>query len=106
MDLVIQAPELNDIYVRGLADLESLSKDEYYRFSNMAMKYFWFCSAGYFQFRIGTLSDSDWQEHRVALHYWLRGPGCRSWWAKFGRASFGPEFQNFIDAEIASLDAA
>ena len=106
IDLVIQDPGLADVYQRGLADLESLSKDEFRRFSNMAMKYFWFCSAGHFQFRMGTLTDSDWQEHRIALHYWLRSPGCRSWWAKFGRASFGPEFQRFIDTEIASLDAA
>ena len=58
------------------------------------------------QFRMGTLADSDWQEHKIAINYWLRAPGCRSWWAKFGRASFGPEFQDFIDAEIAMLDAA
>jgi hypothetical protein len=64
MDSLIQTPELNDLYLRGLADLGSLSKA------------------------------------------WLRGPGLRAWWAKFGRASFGPEFQDFIEAEIAALDAA
>ena len=106
IDLLIQHPDLEDIYLRGLADLKSLSKDESRRFSNMAFKYFWFCSAGHFQFRTGTLAESDWQEHRAALHYWLSGPGCRSWWARFGRDKFGPEFRNFIDEEIASLDAA
>ncbi len=106
MDVVIQSPELADIYARGLADLESLSKEEYYRFSNMALKAFWFFSAAHFQFRMGTLAESDWHEQKLALRYWLRGPGCRSWWAKFGRASFGPAFQDFVEAEIATVDAA
>ena len=106
MDVVIQSPELADIFGRGLADLKSLSKEEYYRFSNLCLKAFWSFSAAYFQFSTGTLAESDWQEQKLALHYWLRGPGCRSWWAKFGRASFGPAFQDFIEVEIATLDAA
>ena len=67
--------ELNDLYLRGRADLESLSRDEVYQFSNLALKAFWFFSAAHFQFRMGTLADSDWQEQRAAIRYWLRGPG-------------------------------
>ncbi len=33
MDVVLHSPELAAIHSRGLADLESLSKEEYYRFS-------------------------------------------------------------------------
>lgn len=106
IDALIQNPELNDLYLRGLADLESLSQSDYYRFSNMALKAFWFFSAGHFQYRMGTLSEGDWYELRAVLHYWLRRPGCRTWWAKLGRASFGPEFRAFIEAEMASLDGA
>jgi len=105
MDSWIQAPELTDLHLRGLADLESLSKEEYYRFSNLCLKAFWFFSAAHFQFRTRTLSESNWYESKIALHFWLRGPGLQAWWAEFGRASFGPVFRGFIDAEIAALTA-
>jgi hypothetical protein len=105
LDSWIQAPELTDLHLRGLADLDSLSKEEYYRFSNLCLKAFWFFSAAHFQFRTRTLSESEWYENKIALHFWLRGPGLQAWWAKFGRASFGPEFRGFIDDEITALTA-
>ncbi|MBW2423751.1 MAG: hypothetical protein JRG86_05855 [Deltaproteobacteria bacterium] len=42
LDSVVEAPELNDLYQRGLANLDSLSKDEYLQFSNIALKMFRF----------------------------------------------------------------
>ena len=99
----IRDPELNDLFLRGSDDLESLSKEEYHRFSNLCLKAFWFFSAARFQFRTKTLSESDWRENEVALQFWLNRPGVRAWWEKFGRASFGAAFQDFVDAEIKSL---
>ena len=102
---LIQKPELNELFLRGLADLDSLSKSDYYRFSNMALKAFWFFSAGHFQYRMGTLTEDDWYELRSVVLYWLARPGGRAWWKKMGRRSFGERFRAFIDAEIAALDA-
>ena len=102
---LIQKPELNDLFLRGLADPGSLSKSDYYRFSNMALKAFWFFSAGYFQYRMGTLTEDDWYETQAVLHYWLDRPGGQAWWKKLGRASFGENFREFVDAEIAALNA-
>ena len=106
LDSYIHTPELNELQQRGSIDLESLSKEEYLQFSNMALKMFWFFSAAHFQFQKGTLADSDWYEVRVAMQYWLRGAGIRAWWLKFGRESFGNDFRGFIDAEITSLETA
>jgi hypothetical protein len=106
IDGLIESPELNDIYQRGRADLESLSEAEYYRFSNLSVKAFWFFSAGHFQFRMGTLGEGEFHETRVTIRYWLRGPGCRAWWAKFGWNSVSPEFRKFVEAELAEIDAA
>ncbi len=102
---LIQKPELNDLFLRGLADPDSLSKSDYYRFSNMGLKAFWFFSAGHFQYRMGTLTEDDWYESQTVLHYWLDRPGGRAWWKKMGRASFGESFREFVDAEIAALNA-
>lgn len=106
IDLLIENPELSDIQIRGVLDLDSLNKEEYLRFSNMSLKAFWFLSAGYFQYRAGTISEDDFYETRNVLRYWLRGAGCRAWWKKFGRLSVSPAFRAFVDAEIEEIEAA
>jgi hypothetical protein len=92
--------------IRGRKDLDSLSTDDYYRFSNMNLKAFWFFSAGHFQFRKGTLAEDDWFEMRAVLRFWLRSEGSRTWWEKIGRTMYGSEFIAFIESEIADLDSA
>jgi hypothetical protein len=106
IDLLIVNPELSDIHMRGIVSLDALTKEEYLRFSNMSLKAFWFFSASYFQFREGSISEDDFYEHRAVMRYWLRGQGCRTWWAKFGRMSMSPVFREFVDAEILAVDAA
>lgn len=105
IDKLIDSPELNDIYMRGIIDIEALTKEEYLRFSNMSLKAFWFFSAAHFQFKTGTISEDDFYEHRTVMRYWLRGMGCRAWWEKFGRLSVSPSFREFIEGEIRELDA-
>ena len=106
LDSFIHSPELNDLAERGFVDLDSLSRSERAQFSNLALKLFWFFSAAQFQFRTGVLGEADWHEVKVAMHFWLRRPGTRTWWTRFGRSSFNPHFQRAVDAEIAALDAA
>lgn len=103
IDSLIQDSELKDLQLRGIADIESLTKEEYLRFSDMSMKAFWMFSASYFQYKSGTITDDDFHEVRAVIRYWLRGPGCRLWWEKFGRAALSPSFSEFIDAEIDGI---
>ena len=105
MDLLIQHPEHNQLMLQGRKSLDLLSADEYLRFSNMSLKAFWFFSAGYFQFRLRTLAESDWFELRAVIRYWLVSQGCKDWWEKLGRSMFGRDFVAFIDSEIARLAA-
>lgn len=71
----------------------------------MCLKAFWFFSAGHFQFRKHTLTESDCFEIRAVLDYWLGSRGCMEWWSKLGRSMFGVEFVAFIDSEIPRLAA-
>lgn len=105
IDQLILNPELNELFMRGVEDLAALSKEEYYRFSNMSLKAFWFFSAAHFQFRMGTLAEDEFHESRSVMRYWLRRPGCRAWWDKLGRDSMSPAFRDFVDSEIAALEA-
>lgn len=105
MDSLIENPELNDLYLRGVNDLGLLSgEEEYFRFSNMSLKAFWYFSAGHFQFKSGSLSEEEFHEVRSVLRYWLRGAGCRAWWAKIGRESMSPAFREFVENEIQQVD--
>ena len=106
IDSLIQNPELNALWLQGRKSLDSLPPEEYLRFSNMCLKGMWFFSAGYFQFRQGTLAEDDWFEVRAVIRFWLHGQGCRAWWAKVGRPMYGDEFVAFIESEISTLDAA
>ena len=103
---LVESPELNELMMRGRKSLETLSPEEYYRFSNLVFQAFSFFSAGYFQVRQGTLSEQDWFEGRAILRYWLRGPGVQQWWSKVAKPMFGTDFVAFIEAEIRDIDAA
>jgi hypothetical protein len=103
---LIQSPEINEIYLRGRKDMSSLTPDEFYRFSNLALQSFSFFSAGYFQYFRGTLHESDWYENLAVIRFWLRGKGCQQWWVKVGMHMYGSEFVTFIESEIRTLDSA
>lgn len=103
---LVRSPELNELFLRGRRDLGSLSQDEYFRFTNLALISFSYFSAGYFQLSRDTLDEDDWFEIRAVIQFWLRGPGVRQWWGKVGRHFFGRRFVEFIDAEMPRSDAA
>ena len=102
----IQSPELYELFLRGRKDLESLSIQDYYQFSNLSFQACSFFSAGYFAFRKGVLSDSDWFESLAILQFWLRGAGFRKWWRSVGKQMFGSEFVLFIESEMERPDTA
>jgi hypothetical protein len=105
MDLLIERPDLNELMIKGRRSLEALTPEEYQQFSNLCLKAFWFFSAGYFQYRKGTLSDEDWFEVRAVLRYWLRSQGCMDWWHKLGQHMYGAGFIAFVRSEIAVVRA-
>jgi hypothetical protein len=104
-DMMLEHPALFEVRQRGLVDLKFLSPDELEQFNHLALKAFWFFSAGNFQHRQRTLAEDDWYELRAVARYWLRFRGCRNWWQRVGRFMFGPEFVAFIEGEMTTLAA-
>ena len=102
---LIESPEINDIFLRGRENIESLSTEEFHRFSNMAFQAFSFFSASKFQHSSGALSESDWYEHLAIIKFWLRGRGSRTWWKKYGMNMYGPDFVAFVDSELQKVEA-
>ncbi len=106
LDTLIQHPELAELMERGQRNRDSLSREEYIRFSNMALKAFYYFSASYFQFKIGTLRADDWHEQLSIIDYWIKGPATHLWWNKLGRQMFKGEFVEFIEQRFAAIKAA
>ena len=101
-DLLLQNPELDEILTRGIKSYSALPENERRQFVHLALKAFWFFSAGYFQYRQKTLSESDWHELRAIMYYWLQEEGTREWW-EIHRTAFGEDFVTFIEGEIAKI---
>lgn len=102
--MLVQYPELQEIMVRGRKGLESLSREDSHRFSNLLNIAFGSFSAAHFQFRQGSVGESDFYENLVTIRYFLRSPGCQQWWEKFGKHMYGPEFVAVIEGEIGKAD--
>ena len=105
VNMFIEDPELNDLFLRGRASTANLSKGEFPRFSNLVMKLFWFFSAAHFQLRTGTLDEEDWREIESMIEFWMDGEGVRDWWHRFGRERFGKSFSGFVETELARAEA-
>ncbi|MEH6550027.1 MAG: hypothetical protein V7711_17375 [Pseudomonadales bacterium] len=101
---LVEFPEINDVFVRGREDLQSLNTEDFYRFSNLAFQAFSVFSAGYVQHYRGALNESDWFENLAIIKFWIRGKGTRNWWSRLGTHMYGSDFVNFIESEIKSLE--
>ncbi|MDH4071525.1 MAG: hypothetical protein OEV41_00305 [Gammaproteobacteria bacterium] len=100
LDDLIESPDIAALFLQGVADRDSLERSDYIRFSNMALKAFYYFSAGFFQLRTGALDANEFAEQQAIIDYWLAGDGTRRWWQKTGRHMFGPGFVQYIDARI------
>lgn len=87
-DMLINDPKLNDIMLRGRRDPESLSREEYFVFSNLCQKAMWYLSGAYFMYNTQSISRDDWHEFEVVAHYWTKNKGFHYWWRKIGGRGF------------------
>ncbi len=101
-DLLISSPNLNEIMISGRRGIESLSKEDYLRFSNLALKATWFISAAHFMYRNKAISDEDWHEFESIAKYWADSTGYQEWWDRQGGANFTGQFKLFMERKMAS----
>lgn len=96
-DMLINDPKLNDIMLRGHKNPESLSREEYFVFSNLCQKAYWYLSGAYFMYNTESISRDDWHEFEVIAHYWTKNEGFHYWWKKIGHASFSGVFKAYME---------
>ncbi len=99
-DMLIQNPDLNKLMILGRQGIDTLSKDDYFKFSNLAQKFCWYMSGGYFMYKEKTISEDDWFELKSIITYWTKSKGFQQWWTKQGKGGFTGRFATFIEGEI------
>ena len=92
--------DLNDIWFRGLKDLESLSAQERGRFSAILVNLTQIFETLHLHHRMGRLDPGLWEAYDNRLRDCFATPGIQSWWA-LRRHWHTRRFQNYVDRAIA-----
>lgn len=103
-DMLLENPDLNELMILGRQGTETLSKNDYLRFSNLALKACWYLSSGFFMYQQKSISGDDWHELKTIAIYWSKSKGFQEWWEARGKLSFTGEFANFIEKEIETAN--
>ena len=91
---MLAMPGNADIWIRGINDLDGLSRDEKIVFNNLANSVFW---SGWFMYHIqrseGLMGDVNVNAYRDMF----RHPGLRKWIASSRQAQLGDDYGEFLD---------
>jgi len=88
--------ELTDIYLRGITEYETLSKEDKHRFNIMLWSYF---------MQIQQLWETNHEGDKVKSYANIMlntGQGIVSWWENMGRFVYPDEFIIYIDSLLQS----
>ena len=96
MAAVANDGEFADIWHRGLADLNSLSPEERFRWSHNANATLDTSEIAFSQWQRKMLSDGDWAKYEVSLANYLSTSGIREYWSET-RDAFHPDFQQLVE---------
>ena len=88
--------DLSRILVHGMADPESLEKEEYYQFSYLLISLFRRYENIFYQWQSGMIDEDFWSGHRNNLLWFYFQPGPQQWWGE-RRGGFSDRFRNFLD---------
>ncbi|MBK5103981.1 MAG: hypothetical protein JJE42_07015 [Burkholderiales bacterium] len=88
--------DLARIYVNGMADPESLDKEEYYQFSYLTVSLFRRYENIFYQWQSGMIDEDFWGGHRNNLLWFYFQPGTQRWWSE-RRGGFSDRFRSFLD---------
>ena len=89
------APDLADIWYRGLTGFASLKNDERVRFSTIAGQTMRVFESGYLQYRKDALDEQIWVAFSNSLADITASPGMREWW-KTRQHWYSPDFQELV----------
>jgi len=103
LNTLVSAPEVAELYLRGIYDFASLQGAELVRFSSLMMHMFRLYEDQFLQWTEGDLDPTVWNLD-APLDDFLTLPGVQAWWAT--RAHwYRPQFQLFVQDKISEGEA-
>jgi hypothetical protein len=96
--IVGASKDLSRIYVLGMADPDTLEKEEYYQFSYLTISLFRRYENIFYQWQSGMIDEDFWNGHRNNLLWFYFQPGTQRWWGQ-RRGGFSVRFRSFLDSQ-------
>lgn len=97
--------ELGTIVGRARAGDSTLTAEDVARFMAFMRAQFWSAEDNFLQHRDGMLVEDMFASFKASMTGLMRGPGTQAAW-EISRASFGPDFQAFMEGVARDADAA
>ena len=97
--------ETMDIMLRGMDDFSALSRVEKARFRMIVMSQARSYENAWFQFKIGTLRESDWKAFTVDFETFFSTPGTKAAWPLV-KNRYNAEFTALVDEILLQQAAA
>ncbi len=94
---LLSDPELTEIYIRALADPDSLTEIERERFRLMMTNALWALCNAYMQSHLG--GGDSWAAQKYIVGRLMSSPGAGWYWANY-REEFDPDFRNQVDSHV------
>ena len=88
--------ETMDVMLRGMDDFSALSRVEKARFRMVVMAQARSFENAWFQFKIGTLRESDWKAFTVDFETFFSTPGTKAAWPLV-KSRYNAEFTALVD---------
>jgi hypothetical protein len=98
-DPLIRDPELAALWVRGIADYQSLDDVERVRLGRLLQELFFAHQNTWSRFMEGATTEASWLDHRQAIAANLSHPGIKTWWAET-RSIYADDFEDVIEELI------
>ena len=99
--------DLAELLIKAGTDPDSVDDVDQLRVSGMSSSMFRNFENLYEQFRAGFVTEAQWSGwSRLLTGMLTMNPIHRTFWSRGGNVCFTPEFQNFIDGLISSIDDA
>lgn len=96
--------ELSQIIIRGETRPESMTDEEWFRFSRFAQARIGILEYGYLSNRTDALGDYHWESIVGYLQQLICLPGYQLFWSQHGEIIYHPDFVYYVDGLIANCE--
>lgn len=103
-DMVMRIAEnesLTSVFMQGMAEPESASAIDEYRFALTMQATIQFYANAYYQHSVGALDETTWQSIDAQLGNGLKSPGAQAYWARRG-SNYPKDFETYLKDQVFS----